>query len=58
MTQVLGLDNHDKPKRLGSKQVIIKMLRFIIFLFFIKKTFKVSLKYIKKNQSSEIIYKQ
>jgi hypothetical protein len=37
MTQVPRPDNHARPKRLGSEQVIIKMLRLIFFLFFIKK---------------------
>jgi len=40
MTQARGPSNHAKSKRLRSKQMIIKMLRFIyiyIYFFFIKK---------------------
>jgi len=32
MIQARGPSNHAKPKRLGSEQVIIKMLRLIFFL--------------------------
>jgi hypothetical protein len=39
MTQVPKPDNHAKLKRLGSEEMIIKMLRliYIYFYFFIKK---------------------
>jgi hypothetical protein len=45
ITQARGPSNHAKPKRLGSEQVIIKMLRL---MFFYKKIFKLSLKYFKQ----------
>jgi len=59
MTQVPKPDNHAKLKRLGSEEMIIKMLRliYIYFYFFIKKHLNSPWSIINKNPSLEIIYK-
>jgi len=59
MTQTPGPNNHARPKRIWYEQMIIKMLRLLIyFLFYKKKHLNCSWSILNRNSCSKIIYKQ